>query len=176
MNAIIRSCVAGDEAALSVLGQATFLETFAGLLGGRDILAHCASHHAPEVYRRWLEDPQSHVWLAEIEPDAAPVGYLVLSSANLPLPDLSADDLEVKRIYLLHRFQGQGLGQRLLQAALQCSVQRRARRVLLGVYAHNRQAIEFYTRQGFVPVGSRSFQVGSNRYDDLILAYTPPPE
>jgi hypothetical protein len=36
----------------------------------------------------------------------------------LPLPDLREDDLEVKRIYLLHRAQGTGIGVRLMKEAV----------------------------------------------------------
>ena len=38
----IRPSTAVDAPALSLLGQATFLEAFAGILDGPDILAHCA--------------------------------------------------------------------------------------------------------------------------------------
>lgn len=170
MNIKIRACVLGDETALSLLGQATFLETFAGVLGGADIVTHCAAQHAAAVYRLWLEHGQTHLWMAEIEPGGAPVGYLVLAAAALPVADLSEGDLEIKRIYLLHRFQGHGLGKRLLDEAIKFSVQRGAQRLLLGVYAKNEQAIGFYRRYGFAPVGARRFRVGDNDYDDSILA------
>ena len=42
----LRCCVPGDEEALALVGAATFLETFAGLLTGPDILAHCRVQHA----------------------------------------------------------------------------------------------------------------------------------
>lgn len=41
MSVTIRPCVAGDEAALALVGQATFLETYAGVLPAGDILSHC---------------------------------------------------------------------------------------------------------------------------------------
>lgn len=52
----IRRCVPGDEAALALVGQATFLETFAGILGGSDIVAHCGKAHTAGLYRMWLTD------------------------------------------------------------------------------------------------------------------------
>ena len=47
----LRQCASGDEAALALVGQATFLETFAGILGGEDIVAHCANAHTAHLYR-----------------------------------------------------------------------------------------------------------------------------
>jgi len=168
----IRRCQPGDESALSLVGQATFLETFAGVLSGPDILAHCAKQHASAKYAAWLTDPASAVWLAEIDPGQAPVGYLVLTTPDLPIADISSHDAEVKRIYLLHRFQGTGIGARLMATARAHAVAQGFSRLLLGVYSQNAAAIGFYEKLGYRRVGRRSFKVGENYYDDLILALT----
>ena len=169
---IIRACTPGDEAALALLGQASFLEAFAGTLRGADILSHCARRHAPEVYRDWLANPHIDAWLAQAEHGGAPVGYLVMSPpdrADLPLPDLGAHDAEIKRIYLLHRFQGLGLGAALMQVARTRALERGAHRLVLGVYAGNHAAIAFYRAQGFQPAGRRTFRVGESDCEDLIM-------
>jgi diamine N-acetyltransferase len=166
----IRRAGREDAARLAQVGQATFLETFAGVLDGDDILAHAAREHSVEHYQRSLGDAETQLWLAEVAPGRAPVGLLVTSRCTLPVADPSADDLEIKRIYLLHRFHGGGVGTRLMQTALDWAQQAGKRRVLLGVYAHNARAIAFYERHGFVRVGERRFAVGGNHYDDLVLA------
>jgi ribosomal protein S18 acetylase RimI-like enzyme len=165
----VRACRAGDEHALSLLGAATFLEAFAGELSGADILLHCATQHAPATYEAWLSNPRARMWLAEMEPGSAPVGYLVVAPAGLPLPDLRADDLEVKRIYLLHRVQGRGVGRQLMTEAIDYARQAGSQRLLLGVYGGNHLAIAFYERLGFTRVGTRRFRVGNHDYDDLVL-------
>lgn len=171
MNAEIRLriCQPGDETALALIGQATFLETFAGILDGRHILAHCASAHSVECYRGWLADSSYKLWLAEISPGGAPVGYMVVSLPELSLPDLSDRDLELKRIYIFSRFQGQGLGKRLLQEAIAESRARKAECLLLGVYEHNDAAIGFYTRMGFHKAGTRKFNMGGLECDDYVM-------
>ncbi|MBC7983453.1 MAG: GNAT family N-acetyltransferase [Candidatus Obscuribacterales bacterium] len=168
----IRQCVLDDADALALIGQATFLEAFAGIVNGADILAHCAKQHASSVYREWLQHEQCRVWIAEATPGQAPIGYLALTPAALPIADPRADDLEVKRVYLLHRFQGSGVGKRLMAAASDYAKSQACRRLLLGVYAKNASAIAFYERLGFCRVGHRSFRVGGNNYDDLILSLT----
>jgi diamine N-acetyltransferase len=170
----VRACAAGDEHALALVGQATFLETFAGVLSGADILAHCESQHAPEIYRAWLSDPRVRTWIAEMEPGRAPVGYLVLAPANLPLSDRRDDDLEIKRIYLLQRLQGAGLGKRLMNEAIDHARQEGRSRLLLGVYGQNDRAIAFYERCGFRSIGERQFLVGHTYHDDLILGLDLP--
>jgi len=165
----LRPCVAGDGALLSLVGQASFLEAFAGVLPGDDILQHCQVQHAPGKYEQWLADGYSRLWIAEAQPGSAPVAYLVLTKPDLPLEELGERDLEVKRVYALHRYQGCGLGRRLMQAAEDEARSRGARRLLLGVYGGNADAIAFYRRLGYAQVGTRTFQVGANRYHDLIL-------
>jgi len=159
----------GDERRLSLVAAATFLETFAGILDGPDIVAHCEREHAAAAYARWLSDPDARLWLAETEAGAAPVGYLLLARPSLPLDDLRADDLEVKRIYVLSRHQG-GTGSALMGRAVDEARRRGAGRLLLGVYARNERALAFYARHGFAKVGERRFQVGANSYDDVVLA------
>lgn len=169
----LRRCGADDARALALVGRATFLETFAGVLDGPDIERHCARQHTAALYARWLAQADTRLWLAEAEPGHAPVGYLAMCPSTLPLDGARADDLEIKRIYLLHRFQGGGLGRRLMEQAL-ADAHGRTGRVLLGVYAGNATAQAFYARMGFRQVGSRRFRVGSRGYDDCILALDLP--
>jgi ribosomal protein S18 acetylase RimI-like enzyme len=169
-EASIRRATSADTLALSLIGSATFLETFAGVVNGADVIAHCASEHSTAVYESILTGSDAGVWLAESLEGAAPVGYAVLDRAKLPVTDPQPDDVEIKRIYVLGRFHGTGVGARLMEAALDEATRRGARRALLGVYAHNQRALAFYAKHGFTRIGERRFQVGANTYGDYILA------
>jgi ribosomal protein S18 acetylase RimI-like enzyme len=94
---------------------------------------------------------------------------LATACSPFPLPDLSADDIELKRIYLLSRFQGNGRGNRLMEGALNAARAMGKKRILLGVYAKNAKALAFYRKHGFAQVGTRTFQVGSSVFHDLVL-------
>ena len=168
VNIELRRCIPADASALALIGQCTFLETFAGVLGGADIIAHCMKAHSVERYREWLDDPVYQLWLAEV-PGAAPVGFMLMAPPDLPLPDISDADIEIKRIYLLSKFQRGGVGQRFIAEAVSHAAERQASRLLLGVYANNLAAIAFYQRSGFGKVGTRQFNVGGNLYDDIIM-------
>jgi ribosomal protein S18 acetylase RimI-like enzyme len=164
---VLRQCVAADAQVLSLIGAATFLETFAGVLEGEDILKHCRVQHAPERYTAWLADDAYRLCLAELK--GAPVGFAVLSPPDLPVA-LTPDDIELKRIYLLHRFQGSGLGRRLMDWSIEQAGAMRKKRLLLGVKADNTAALGFYERVGFERIGERKFLVGSMWCDDYLLA------
>lgn len=165
----IREATPDDAPRLSLVGAATFLDAFAGTLDGADIVAHCASQHAVDSYRGCLTRPSACVWLAEAVPGGAPVGYLWLDAAALPIADPQPDDLEIKRVYVLSRFQRTGLGSELMWLAIHAARSRGARRVLLGVYSGNSRALAFYERHGFRRIGDRRFRVGLREYDDYVL-------
>jgi len=165
----VRRAAPGDAARLSLVGSATFLDSYAHLLPAEDILAHTAKQHAQEQYARWLNDAASACWLAEHETGQAPVGYAVVTPPDLPLADVGERDLEIRRIYVLHRYQGEGLGRRLMRTIDAHAVAAGATRLLLGVYSRNDAALAFYDRLGFIRAGTRQFRVGAHEYFDHIL-------
>lgn len=164
----IRALGRDDLPGLALAGQATFLETYASALPAADILAHCRHEHGEARYGEWLGQPGYDFWGAEAEQGAL-VGYVMLCAPDLPTPT-DAGDLEIKRIYLLSRYQGGGVGARLLEMAVERARALGARRPWLAVWSRNANAIAFYARQGFAQAGVRKFQVGANTYDDLVLA------
>src|ERR1700760_2066765 len=92
----IRECTPADAQALSLVGAATFLETFAGVLDGQAVVAHCAQAHDPARYnqRRALA---CRFGTAGAEPQACPIGYVVVGPCLLPIA--RPGELDVKRIY-----------------------------------------------------------------------------
>ena len=159
----IREAGAGDAARLSLVANATFLETFAGMIDGDALVAHCEIRHAPD-YIAGLLDGGVRGWLAEL--DGAPVGYALLTEPEL---DAAAPgDIELKKIYVLSRFYGSGLARRLFDAALAAS--EGCKRMLLGVKVDNLRAVAFYHKQGFKQIGTRQFEVGGKYYDDIVFA------
>jgi ribosomal protein S18 acetylase RimI-like enzyme len=169
MSYTLRRCGPKDAARLALIAQAAFLEAFAGQLDGADILEHCRRKNSEAYYRAWLAEPRAALWLAEVAPGAAPIGFAGLATPDLPL-DTGAEDIELKRIYVLHRFHGGGAGQGLMSAALDHARDSGVARVLIGVKADNHRAIAFYKKNGFEIIGTRRFQVGANLYDDVVLA------
>lgn len=165
----IRPCGPADAERLSIVAAATFIETYAGIVDGDDLVTHCGTTHAPAAYAALLADPSRRLFLATLDPGQAPVGFLLMGPPDLPV-QTGPDDMELTRIYALHRFHGQGLGRRLMQTAIDTSRAAGAKRLLLAVYSKNDRANAFYARCGFRQVGTRLFHVGVNDYQDRVLA------
>lgn len=161
----IREAGPSDVASVALVGAATFLETYAGLIARDDMVAHCAQDHGAEVYGRYF-DKGARIWLAESQSTGAPLGYALLCPPELECA--ASGDIELKRIYTLTRMQGTGLGSALM-ATVVAAAQGHAR-LLLGVHSLNTRALDFYSRQGFAQIGNRRFRVGAVEYDDFVLA------
>jgi GNAT superfamily N-acetyltransferase len=163
----LRRASPADAPAVAMIAQASFLETFAGILAGPDIVAHCGKNSSPAVFAAWAEDPRAVVTLAEHADGAAPIGYTLLVPPDLPIA-LSAGDIELRRIYALSLAHGTGLGRAMMARAIDDARGLGKTRLLLGVLGRNIRARAFYERGGFVVVGERQYLVGSTLYDDLV--------
>ncbi len=182
----LRRATVDDTPALALVGAATFLEAFTWMLLGADIIAHCAKNHTAEAYRAALAQPHTRITLVETVASEVPVGYAMLAAPDLPAFDVQLGDIELKRIYLLSRFRsrqrapvvdsegqpvpGLSAGQALMDAAIADARSLDCQRLLLGTNADNQRAIGFYRRNNFAEAGTRTFQVGSQRCCDLIMA------
>ncbi|QMV54005.1 GNAT family N-acetyltransferase [Ewingella americana] len=160
MSITYRQCIPGDEAALALLGGATFLETYALSANGADILSYVAQEHTPEAYRAMLVDPEIKIWAAETDEGKSLIGFVVLATAE---PDDPSSG-EIKRLYVLHRFHGEGLGSRLLKQAVQAAQSDGCRKLSLIVQDLNASAENFYRRFGFEIVHVEPCRVGSTDY------------
>jgi ribosomal protein S18 acetylase RimI-like enzyme len=166
----MRQAKPGDEHALSLLGSAAFLETYAELLPGADLIEFIQTKHSAQHYAAWLADPAVIIWLAE-SASKCPVGYLVMTPATLPVGAPDPRDLEIQRIYLLTGYHRSGLGHKLMSMAFARAVTAGANRIVLGVHNDNARALAFYRRHGFAVIDGRKFQVGTALCCDLVLAF-----
>ncbi|MEO0607090.1 MAG: GNAT family N-acetyltransferase [Pseudomonadota bacterium] len=166
----IRPAIPGDEIALSVVGSATFLESYSETIPGADLISHCRDQHAPEIYKAYItsNDPKCGCWVAESTATKAPIGYAMTSAVEAPTQGRPSD-IELKRIYVFSKYHGTGTGRDLMTAALKHAREIGAERMLLGTYDQNHRAVAFYQRAGFEKVGERRFPVGNQIFNDIVM-------
>ncbi|WBH16554.1 GNAT family N-acetyltransferase [Sphingomonas radiodurans] len=165
----LRRATAADAPAVAMVAAASFLESFAGILPGDDIVAHCARNSSIAKFAGWAAEAPSVVTLATHPAGGAPVGYSLLATPDLPVAPHDGD-IELRRIYALSITRGTGLGHRLMVQAVDDARALGRGRILLGVLGTNVRARAFYEREGFVLAGERRFNVGAGWYDDVIYA------
>src|SRR5690606_16174629 len=96
-------------------------------------------------------------------------GYLKINADAAQTEEMGEDALEVERIYISRAFQKLGLGKHLMEQALELAARLGKKKIWLGVWEHNANAIAFYQKKGFVKTGEHSFFMGDDEQIDWIM-------
>lgn len=164
-----RACKSGDEMALSLVAQATILETYAGITSGADLVKYVASTLSPDNFSQMFADNRFRAWIAETAVGSCAVGYAVAVADE---DAKSFSSFELKRLYIFYRFHGNGLGKRLMENVLSFAKRMKSETIWLQVHEGNQHAIDFYRRFGFVKTGTDLFRAGEGSYQVLTLRLT----
>lgn len=167
MEIVSRACRPGDERALSLVAQATILETYAGITDGEDLVAYVNAELTAVDFARMLASDRVRAWISETAAGKCPVGYALAVSDEGAKPFFS---FELKRLYVFYRFHGQRVGRTLLEEVLQFAGEQHSEKIWLQVHEANQHAIQFYKRCGFARTGEDLFPVGKNSYRVLTFA------
>jgi len=153
---------------LAVLGERTFRDTYAGFNRPEDMDAYVAGAFGERRQAAELADPARTTLLAEI--DDVAIGYTQLRTG--PAPDCvgELDAIEILRFYVDRPWQGRGVAQALMAAAVNEARARATGVMWLSVWAQNQRAIAFYRKSGFDSVGARDFLLGADRQRDWVMA------
>jgi len=170
---MIRLATPDDLPALAVLKLETFRETF--VTGGfaipyppADLAEFEARVYTEPAIAAELADPDTTTWV--VEADGRLLAYAKVGSCKLPHPDVRPDHGELYQLYVRSEAQGQRLGEKLMQVALDHLAETRpGLPVWLGVWSGNHKAQRFYDRHGFAKVGDYLFPVGEWRDEEYIF-------
>jgi GNAT superfamily N-acetyltransferase len=104
------------------------------------------------------------VWDEEI------VGYLKLNFNQAQKEEvLKGEAFEVERFYILKLYHGKGFGSQLFNKAIKIGKDKGYEQLWLGVWEHNKRALEFYTEKGLTPFSTHVFQLGQDTQTDILM-------
>jgi ribosomal protein S18 acetylase RimI-like enzyme len=163
----IKSVTSADTEMLLNLSRQTFFDAFAHLNNAADMEAYASTAFTLQKFEEETSSPDSEFFFAVI--DNIKAGYIKLNynAAQTELQDPNA--LEVERIYILQKYQGQQIGKHLLDFAIQTAIDKKFKYVWLGVWEHNNKAISFYKSKGFEQFGSHPFMLGTDEQTDILM-------
>jgi diamine N-acetyltransferase len=164
----LRRATPADAASLATFAAAAFVDTFGAQNRPEDMAAYLAEAFGEPQQRAELTDPRCTVFLAERDGEIA--GYAMLQDGAAPPCVTDTSAIEIARLYAGQRWIGAGIGALLMQRCLVEAASRGRRTIWLGVWERNVRAIGFYQRWHFTIVGSQSFQLGSDRQNDRVMA------
>lgn len=170
----VRVASADEAAQLAWLAAVTFPSACPPSLSRDDIAQFLEDALSPEAFSRWIVSPDALVLVwGDLE------GYAVVEFAahlNAPEPWRGDASAYLSKLYLRSSERGGPAAQELMRRIIAEAQRRACVGVWLGVNAENARAQRFYEKSGFTPLGRRTFIVGKQRFDDVVLACTLAPE
>ncbi|WP_057491477.1 GNAT family N-acetyltransferase [Streptococcus orisasini] len=152
---------------LRELAIKTFRETFGHDNTEEQLQAFFNSDLSIAVLSKELTDPESQNYFLKI--DGSIVGFLKLNQGSAQTEQKLDNAIEIQRVYILKAFQGQGLGKKLLEFALEKAYASGCDWVWLGVWEYNFKAQALYKKYGFERFSQHRFMVGDKADTDWLL-------
>lgn len=159
-----------DLRQLQKISVETFTETFKDQNSPENMKAYLERAYNLDQLEQELANRSSQFFFVYLTQEVA--GYLKVNTDEAQSEAMGADSLEVERIYVKNKFQKHGLGKQLLNKALEIALEQKKKKIWLGVWEENENAIAFYQKKGFVQTGAHSFYMGDDEQVDLIMTKT----
>lgn len=170
MNITIKKCTLDDLHMLQEISYETFNETFKHQNSPENMHAYLEKAFNLPQLEKELSDVSSAFFFVYFHNEVA--GYLKVNTNDSQSEEMGDDSLEIERIYIRSKFQKHGLGKNLLNQAMDIAVKQNKRKIWLGVWEKNENAIAFYKKMGFVQTGAHSFYMGDEEQTDFIMTKT----
>jgi ribosomal protein S18 acetylase RimI-like enzyme len=164
----IRRCDRADLAALRQIAWETYDETFRCMNSAQTMDAYLQEAFSPARLAAELANPASEFWFLFFGEELA--GYLKVNDAPAQSDLNDPRSLEVERIYVRRAHKGKGLGRALMRHAESLARTRGRATLWLGVWEKNADAIAFYGKMGFRPLGRHTFRMGDELQSDLVMS------
>lgn len=163
----LRKANLSDLPELLVLARTSFVQAFTAGNKLENVQAYLAEAFTETKLTQEMQNPASTFIVASL--DGELVGYTKLnfSAAQADVQDPAS--VEVARLYTLEKVWGTGLGQQLLDAAIDFGRQEGKTWLWLGVWEHNARAIRFYEKNGLCIFGSHPFPFGDEIQNDWLM-------
>ena len=165
-----KKCTIKDLQILQNISIETFNETFKEQNSSENLKAYLDRAFNLKQLEKELFNNYSEFYLVYYNDEIA--GYLKVNINEAQSEEMREDSLEIERIYIKKKFQKYGLGKYLLNKAMDIAIERNKKKIWLGVWDKNDNAIAFYKKMGFVQTGAHSFYMGDEEQIDYIMSKT----
>lgn len=166
-NIIIGRAEIKDIDKLQNICTTTFTETFSGVNSEENMVTYLKENLSKEKLLSELNNSGSEFYFVTLNNKV--VGYLKINFGQAQTEIKDEAGLEIERIYILKEFQRKKLGQLLFEKAMKIARQSGMKYVWLGVWEENKNAINFYKRNGFEAFDQHIFILGKDRQVDIMM-------
>jgi diamine N-acetyltransferase len=166
----MKRCFLEDLYQLQKLSIETFNDTFKDQNSLENMNAYLEKAYNLEQLKKELSHTSSQFFFVYFNEEIA--GYLKVNTLDAQSEEMGDDAFEIERIYIKKPFQMHGLGKYLLNRAIEMAEEQGKKKIWLGVWEKNENAIAFYRKMGFVQTGAHSFYMGDEEQTDFIMVKT----
>ena len=163
----IRKVTSDDIYQLQTIGRQTFFETFSEGNTEENMAKYLEESFTFEKLYEELQDINSETYFAIHENEI--IGYLKLNVGKSQTELIEDNAIEIERIYVLHKFHGKNVGQKLYEKAVQIANWKNCNYLWSGVWEENSRAIHFYTKNGFIKFDQHIFKLGNDEQTDRMM-------
>ncbi len=161
----IRALARNEVPALGALARQTYSDAFGHSFLPSDLEAYLRDALSDSYFERAFENDTFLV----AHTHEQMIGFAQFGDLVSPIGSASKSDQEIRRIYVLKRFQNNGIGRKLMDAALTHPRLKQAPTIYLDVWERNDGARRLYERYGFVVIGAKSLLLASGVASDRDL-------
>jgi ribosomal protein S18 acetylase RimI-like enzyme len=170
MTINIKKCTLEDSRKLQEISYETFNETFKHQNTLENMNAYLERAFNLKQLEIELSNISSQFFFVYFNNEVA--GYLKVNTNDAQSEEMGDESIEIERIYIKNKFQKHGLGKYLLNKAMEIAMNLNKKKIWLGVWEKNENAIAFYKKMGFVQTGAHSFYMGDEEQMDFIMNKT----
>jgi diamine N-acetyltransferase len=167
MKPNIREIGMDDITTLREFSYKTYNETFKHMNTPDNMKAYLDQAFDTDKLRNELSNSNSVFYF--LYTDEVLSGYLKLNECEAQSDIYDPQALEIERIYIAKEFHGRGMGNVLMNKAIDVAKSRGKKYVWLGVWEKNDKAMEFYKKNEFYVIGEHSFFMGEEEQTDFMM-------
>jgi len=169
MQLSFHKCVLSDLDELVNLSRKTFVDAFEKYNNPKDFKNYIGFAFEKSNIASQLQNLNSSFYF--VFKGGKLVGYFKLNVEDAQTDVKSEDSIELERIYVLHKFQGQQIGQQMLREAIKLALQFNKEYMWFCVWEKNPEAIRFYQKYGFTKFDTHPYYIGKDKQTDWLMRY-----
>jgi len=166
MSLAYKKCTIQDLDVLIKISKQTFVDAFEKYNHPDDFKMYMDAAFNKEKIQEELEHPYSEFYFVVL--DALRAGYFKLNTGSAQ-NEVFSNAMELERIYIFKEFQSQGIGAKVLNRVIEMARLKDYEYLWLGVWEHNKKAIQFYKRHDFFKFDSHPFYLGKDLQTDILM-------
>jgi ribosomal protein S18 acetylase RimI-like enzyme len=163
----IRPAKLVDAELIANLSRQTFYETFASANTEENMNMFMNEQFSKEILMKEVGAGGNIFLLASDATET--LGYVLMREGTQYAEFGNSTSIEIVRIYALQAAIGKGIGSALIKKCIELAKELKKEIIWLGVWEHNKRAIDFYMKWGFEKFSEHKFILGEDVQTDWLM-------